>query len=65
MWYHISDNDINGEAFLDLTEDDLVMIGFTFGQRVNILKIQKGATTSRKGIKYYNQGFIEGMQNGT
>ena len=35
----ISDNDINGEAFMDLEDSDLVEMGFTKGQRMKIVKI--------------------------
>ena len=34
-----SDDDINGEAFLDLTDKDLSEMGFTKGQRMKVLKI--------------------------
>ena len=53
----ISDNDINGEAFMDLEDSDLVEMGFTKkGQRMKIVKIIQSIKV-RKSIEYYMEEF--------
>ena len=50
MLWCISENDINGEAFVDLEDSDLVEMGFTKGQRMKIVKIIQSITV-RKSIE--------------